>query len=63
VRNLLAFSRQDASEGRAIQMIEVVESRVADPRGLRSDHIAVDVFAESRLRRFAAARNRSSRSS
>jgi signal transduction histidine kinase len=48
VRNLLAFSRQDASEEpEPIQMIEVVEASLALIRAvLRSDHIAVDVSAE-----------------
>jgi PAS domain S-box-containing protein len=51
VRNLLAFSRQDASEEpEPIQMIEVVESSLSLIRAvLRSDHIAVDVSAEPGL--------------
>jgi PAS domain S-box-containing protein len=51
VRNLLAFSRQDASEEpEPVQMIEVVESSLSLIRAvLRSDHIAVDVSAEPGL--------------
>jgi PAS domain S-box-containing protein len=51
VRNLLAFSRQDASEEpEPVQMIEVVDSSLSLIRAvLRSDHIAVDVSAEPDL--------------
>ncbi len=51
VRNLLAFSRQDASEEpESVQMIDVVESSLSLIRAvLRSDHIAVDVAAEAGL--------------
>jgi signal transduction histidine kinase len=51
VRNLLAFSRQDASEEpEPVQMIEVVESSLSLIRAvLRSDHITVDVAAEAEL--------------
>ena len=51
VRNLLAFSRQDASEEpESVQMIEVVELSLSLIRAvLRSDHIVVDVSAESGL--------------
>jgi signal transduction histidine kinase len=51
VRNLLAFSRQDASEDpEPAQMIEVVESSLSLIRAvLRSDHIAVEVIAEPGL--------------
>jgi predicted ATPase/signal transduction histidine kinase/tRNA A-37 threonylcarbamoyl transferase component Bud32 len=51
VRNLLAFSRQDASEDpEPVQMIEVVESSLSLIRAvLRSNHIAVEVIAEPGL--------------
>jgi predicted ATPase/signal transduction histidine kinase/tRNA A-37 threonylcarbamoyl transferase component Bud32 len=51
VRNLLAFSRQDASEDpEPAQMIEVVESSLSLIRAvLRSDHITVEVIAEPGL--------------
>jgi predicted ATPase/signal transduction histidine kinase/tRNA A-37 threonylcarbamoyl transferase component Bud32 len=51
VRNLLAFSRQDASEDpEPVQMIEVVESSLSLIRAvLRSDHIALEVIAEPGL--------------
>ena len=51
VRNLLAFSRQDASEDpEPVQMVEVVESSLSLIRAvLRSDHIAVEVAAEAGL--------------
>jgi predicted ATPase/signal transduction histidine kinase/tRNA A-37 threonylcarbamoyl transferase component Bud32 len=51
VRNLLAFSRQDATEDpEPVKMIEVVESSLSLIRAvLRSDHIAVEVIAESGL--------------
>jgi predicted ATPase/signal transduction histidine kinase/tRNA A-37 threonylcarbamoyl transferase component Bud32 len=51
VRNLLAFSRQDASEeAESVQMIEVVELSLSLIRAvLRSDHIVVDVSSEPEL--------------
>jgi signal transduction histidine kinase len=51
VRNLLAFSRQDASEDpEPVQMNEVVESSLSLIRAvLRSDHIAVEVIADPGL--------------